>query len=78
MAADDNDNEVDGNGVTGDDDGYVSYYNIVKLNILLICLHYNFYCRRLLPPGEQRCEGHGPAQCRRTFEGAGGFFSGVL
>ncbi len=31
MAADDDDNEVDGNGATGDDDGYVSYYtNIVK------------------------------------------------
>jgi hypothetical protein len=28
MAADDDDNEVDGNGATGDNDGYVSYYNI--------------------------------------------------
>ncbi len=28
MAADDDDNELDGNGATGDDDGYVSYYNI--------------------------------------------------
>jgi len=27
MAADNDDNEVDGNGVTGDEDGYVSYYN---------------------------------------------------
>jgi hypothetical protein len=52
MAADDGDNEGDGNGMTGDDDGYVRYYNIVKLIILLICLHYNFYRRRLLPPGE--------------------------
>jgi hypothetical protein len=34
MAADDDDNKVDGNGATGDDDGYVSYYNIVKLIIL--------------------------------------------
>ena len=53
MAAEDDNNEVDGNGATGDDDGYVSYYNIVKLIILLICLNYNFYRRRLLPPGEQ-------------------------
>jgi hypothetical protein len=34
MAADDDDNEVDGNSATGDDYGYVSYYNIVKLIIL--------------------------------------------
>ena len=53
MAADDDHNEVDGNGATGNDDGYVSYFNIVKLIILLICLQYNFYPRRLLPPGEQ-------------------------
>ncbi len=52
MAADDDDNEVNGNGTTGDDDGYVSYSNIVKLITLLICLQYNFYRRRLLPPGE--------------------------
>ena len=38
MAADDNDNKVDGNGATGNDDGYGSYYNLVKLIILLICL----------------------------------------
>ena len=43
MVADDDDNEVDGNGATGDDDGYVSYHNIVKLIIMLISLHYNFY-----------------------------------
>jgi len=30
----DDDNEVDGNGATGDDDGYVSYNNIVKLIII--------------------------------------------
>ncbi len=53
MAADDDDNEVDDNGVMGNNDGYISYYNIVKLIILLICLHYNFYCRRLLLPGER-------------------------
>jgi len=33
-AAEDGDNEVDGNDATGNDDGYVSYYNIVKLIIL--------------------------------------------
>jgi len=33
-AADDGDNEVDGNGATGDDDGYIIYYNTVKLIIL--------------------------------------------
>ncbi len=27
-AADDDNNKVDGNGATGDDNGYVSYYNI--------------------------------------------------
>jgi len=53
MAADDDDNEVDGNGAMGEDDGYVSYYNIVKLIILLLCLQYNFYHQRLLPPEEQ-------------------------
>ena len=52
MAADEDDNEVNGNGVTGNDDGYVSYSNIVKLITLLICLQYNFYCRSLLPLGE--------------------------
>ena len=52
MAAEAHDNEVDVNGATGNDDGYVSYYNIVKLIILIICLHYNFYRRRLLLPGE--------------------------
>jgi hypothetical protein len=57
MAVDNDDNWVGGNGATGDDDGYVSYYNIVKLIIMLICLHYNFYRRRLLPPGEQTLRG---------------------
>ena len=33
-AADVDDNEVDGNGATGNNDGYVSYYNIVKLIIV--------------------------------------------
>ena len=57
MAADDDDNEVNGNGAAGNDDGNVSYYNIVKLILLLICLHYNFYRRRLLPPGERTSRG---------------------
>jgi hypothetical protein len=45
MAAgdDDNDDKVDGNGTMGDDDGYVSYCTVVKLMLLLICLHYDFY-----------------------------------
>ena len=48
MAVDDDDNEVNGNDATGDDDGYIGYYNIVKLITLLICLHYNGLarCRR--------------------------------
>ena len=33
-AADDGDNKVVGNGARGDDDGYISYYNIVQLIIL--------------------------------------------
>jgi hypothetical protein len=43
----------------GNVDGYVSYYNIFKLIILLICLHYNFYRQRLLllPPGERTSRG---------------------
>ena len=42
MAADDDDNKVDGNGAMGDDDGYVSYYNMVKLIIVLIVYIVNF------------------------------------
>ena len=42
MAADDDDNKVDGNGAMGDDDGYVSYYNMVKLIIVLIVYIINF------------------------------------
>ena len=42
MAADDDDNKVDGNGAMGDDDGYISYYNMVKLIIVLIVYIVNF------------------------------------
>ena len=42
MAADDDDNKVDGTGAMGDDDGYVSYYNMVKLIIVLIVYIINF------------------------------------
>ena len=42
MAADNDDNKVDGNGAMGDDDGYVSYYNMVKLIIVLIVYIVNF------------------------------------
>ena len=69
IAADDDDNEVDGNGVMGIDDGYVSYYNIVKLIILLICLHYNFYRRRLLPPGERASRGSWAGAMQENIRG---------
>ena len=69
MAADDDDNEGDGNGMTGDDDGYVSYYNIVKLIILLICLHYNFYRQRLLPPGERTSRGSRAGAMQENIRG---------
>ena len=78
MAVDDDDNEVDGNGATDDNDGYVSYYNIVKLIILLMCLHCNFYRRRLLPPGERTSMVTGRRDAGEHSRGRGGFFSGVL
>ena len=62
MAADDDNNEVDGNGATGNDDAMLDII-IVKLIILLICLPHSFYRQKALPPGEQT------SQCRRTFEG---------
>ena len=71
MAADNDDNEVDGNGATGNDDGYVSYYNIVKLIILLICLQYNFYRRRLLPPGERMSRGSRAGAMQENIRGGG-------
>jgi len=71
MAADDEDNEVDGNGGTGEDDGYVSYYNIVKLIILLICLHYNFYRQRLPPPGERMSQGSRAGAMQENIRGGG-------
>ncbi len=78
MAADNDDNEVDGNSTTGNDDGYVSYFNIVKLIMLLICLQYIFYRRRLLPPGEGTPRGMGWREAGEHSRGRGGFFSGVL
>ena len=74
MAVDDDDNKVDGNGTTSNDDGYVSYYNIVKLIILLIFLEYNFYRLRLLPPTRVTGRRHAGERSR----GRGGFFSDVL
>jgi hypothetical protein len=74
MAVDDDDNKVDGNGATSNDDGYVSYYNIVKLIILLIFLEYNFYRQRLLPPTRVTGRRHAGERSR----GRGGFFSDVL
>ena len=59
MAVDDDDNEFDGNGATSGDDGYVIYYNIVKFIVLLICIQYIFYRRRLLLPGERTPQGMG-------------------
>ena len=73
MAVDDDDNEVNGNGATSDDDGYVSYYNIVNLIILLICLQFNFYRRRLLPPGEQTPMVTGWRDAGECSRGRGGF-----
>jgi len=61
IVAVDDDNEVDGNGTMGVNDGYVSYYNIVKLIILLICLHYNFSAEGCCRRESERREGHGPA-----------------
>jgi hypothetical protein len=49
---DDNDDDNNDDNDDNDDDGYVSYYKIVNLIIMLICLHYNFYRQKLLPPGE--------------------------
>ena len=71
MAVGNDDNEVDGNGATGDDDGYVSYYNKVKLIISLICLHYNFYRQRLLPPGEQKSRGSRAGAMQENIQGGG-------
>jgi len=71
MAADNDDNEVDGNGATGDDDGYFSYCIKVKLIILLNCLHYNFYRRRLLPPGEQTSRGSQAGAMQENIRGGG-------
>jgi len=60
------------------DDGYISYFIIVKFIILLICLQYIFYCRRLLPPEEQTPRGMGRREAGDDSRGRGGFMSGVL
>jgi hypothetical protein len=65
MAVDDDDNEIDGNGATSDDD------NIVKLILLLICLQYNFYRQRLLPPGERTPRGSRAGAMQENFRGGG-------
>ncbi len=60
MAVDNNDNEIDGNGVTSDNDGCIvnNIYSII------------FTAEGCYRRESERREGHGPAQCRRTFEGA--------
>ena len=71
MAAEAHDNEVDVNGTTGNDDEYVSYYNIVKLIILFICLHYNFYRQMLLLPGERTSRGSRAGAMQENIRGGG-------
>ena len=78
MAADDDDNEVDGNSATGDDDGYVSYYNI-QINDIA-----NLFTVYFLPPKASAARRANVARVtgRRDAgehsRGRGGFFSGVL
>jgi len=45
--------------------------NIVNLIILLICLQYNFYRRRILPPGEQTPRGSRAGALQENFRGGG-------
>jgi len=42
---------------------------IVKLIILLICLQYNFYRQRLLPPGERTPRGSRAGAMQENFRG---------
>ena len=78
MAVDDDDNEVNGNGATGDDDGYVSYYNIqINYNVNLFTLYF-------LPPTAATAgranvvRVTGRRHAGERSRGRGGFFSGVL
>ncbi len=71
MAVGDDDNEIDGNGATSDNDGYVSYYNIVKLIILLIYLQYNCYHQRLLLLGKQTPRGSRAGAMQENVRGGG-------
>jgi len=48
--------------------------NIVKLIILLICLQYNFYRQRLLPPGELTPRGSRAGAMQKNFRGVGRIF----
>ena len=78
MVVDDDDNEFDGNGATGDNDGYVSYY-IIQINYIA-----NLSTVYFLPPkaaaagraNVARVTGRGNAG--EHSRGRGEFFSGVL
>jgi len=45
--------------------------NIVKLIILLICLQYNFYHQKLLPPGERTPRGSRAGAMQENIQGGG-------
>ena len=78
MVVDDDDNEFDGNGATGDNDGYVSYY-IIQINYIANLSTVYFLPPKAAAAGRANvARDMGGQKCRRTFEGRGGFFSGVL